>query len=458
MPRKNQEQPDVPPFEYRAGVTIPALGGMYRRGDPSQVPVHRLHLGVNIRLADGEMGSRPGLTLVEGTTEAACIMGIFEIEDFSVGVYINGLGVDTVVGGAPSPYNVVGFNEEKVPVWQNYWDEGTLTKKQPSPWRITNPPAETPIGAPGDAFNTFQPFNDTLLIVNGLDVYQAEFSEDNAAPRMDLTLLFSLASGNAIKSTCVRRERVDDPQTGDEFDKDVLYMGCEGGKIWRYDGTIFELVKTLASGGSMQIITWNGTGLVAAGDSAAGFTYQEQPGFAWVDQAWGQAFNCNGLCEFVGEVVFVGDAYAAGFFSGYALHWDGSGAPTLFASDLAGGAFGHRYRTPVVAGGALHWLHARGENGTPDVRIARWTDFSTGSNNWLDIGQTGDARDVIGFFIPFAGAMLFLQNRPDIAAPWVEGYSIVLVFSGSSPTYDIVYTWTLAAAELEGNGYEAIPI
>jgi hypothetical protein len=468
VPRDKQEQPDVPPFEYRAGVTMPPIGGMYRRGDPSQIPPHRLHLGVNIRLADNDAGDRPGLVQVTGNAEGACITGIFEIEDLAVAIYITQLADGGLVSGTPqiSDHRILAFNEERDPVSRNYWDAAaTFAKKAPSPWRTENA---------GDCFNTFQPFNDTLLIANGQDVYQAEFSEDDGLARLDLSHLFTLpaaATGNVV-STCTRRERVDDAQTGSDFDKDVLYMGCEGGQIFRYDGTTIELVHTLASGGRMQIISWRGVGLVAAGDSAAGFSYQEQPGFAWANQVWGQAFNCNGLCEFLGDIVFVGDTDGvvfAGKWAAYALHWDGSGAPVVFASDEPSSEAGidTRYRSPVVSAGAVHWLNFNGENLEPpdnsDGFIARFEDFTIGDKEWAAIGLTGNVADeeAPGFFIPYAGAMLLFSRNAGPAAIWPEGDNIILVFSGSVVNFDPVYNWPREDGQRAlqpGQGYEAIPL
>lgn len=471
MARDNQEQPDVPPFEYRAGVTMPAIGGMYRRGDPSQIPPHRLHLGVNIRLADGETGSRPGLARVvdDEAESGACITGIFEIEDSAVALYITQLADGGVSAGVPlvSTFRILGFNEEKTPVSQNYWDvDSTFAKKTPSPWRTTNA---------ADCFNTFQPFNDVLLVANGQDVYQAEFSEDENLPRLDLSHLFTLpaAATGDISSTCTRRERVDDPQTGSEFDKDVLYMGCEGGQIWRYDGTTVELVHTLASGGRMQVISWRGSGLVAAGDSAGGFSYQEQPGFAWVNEVWGQTFNCNGLCEFLGEVVFVGDNFGvvfAGKWAAYAMHWDGSpGAPTVFASALPSSINGidSRYRSPVVSAGAVHWLKFHVEGGDPphdsEGNIARFEDFTTGTDEWASIGLAGSVAEegVPGFFIPYAGAMALFVRNEGPALAWPTGDNIVLVNSATVANFDPIYNWPLVGGQRPlqpGQGYEAIPL
>lgn len=476
MPRKNQEQPDVPPFEYRAGVTIPAIGGMYRRGDPTQIPPHRLHLGVNIRLADGETGSRDGLAHVEGEQEDACITGIFEIEDFSVGAYITELADGGLQEGTglqqDTDFHILAFNEEKDPVSRNYWDDdsGAFPKVVPGPWRISQPTTT-------DCFQTFQRMNDLLLIANQRKVYQAEFSEDEQLPRMDLTQLFEIVEATGyISSMCVRRERVDDAQTGSAFDKDVLYLGCDYGEVWRYDGTTVELVHTLTSGGRMQIICYGGIGLCAAGDSAAGFSYQEQAGFAWADQAWGQDFNCNGLCEFLGEVVFVGDRTdGLDNWIGDALHWDlTASAPTNFASEGVFSALGNhaRFRNPVVAGGALHWLVHIAESLIPpagcEVHIARWEDFAVGDDFWADIGQPSlqagsfGTIDDYGFFVPFAGGILFLMHSNhtgDTSAP--TGQSIVLCFTGVMAQFDVIYNWpgdAIGNARLKGLGYEAIQL
>jgi len=454
MARDNQEQPDVPPFEYRAGVTIPAIGGMYRRGDPSQIPPHRLHLGVNIRLADGETGSRPGLTrVVDDEAEGgACVTGIFEIEDSAVGLYITKFA--TAV-----PFAIMAFNEEKTPPEADFWDEdATLEKASPSPWR--DDLNLTAIGAGvADAFNTFQRVDERMVIANGASVYEAEFSEDDGLPRLDISHLFTLpatATGN-IASTCVRRERVDDPRTGDEFDKDVLYMGTED-QVWRYDGTTVELVHTLTNGGPMQVISYHGAGLVAAGSAAAGFSYQEQPGFAWADQAWGLAFVCNGLCEFAGQVCFVGRVDSGGGFldDGTALRWTGAGAPIVFQQQVAA-AFYSEYRSPIVVGGALHWLHYSGESGGGTTyAIARFTDYATGASIWAGIGVvTGDMdRSQFGFFIPYAGRMLLYSKLEGPGAAWPAGDNLMFIESGVSATFEFVY----AFPEAVGSGYEALPL
>ena len=451
MPRKTQEQPDVPPFEFRPGVGLPPFGGMYRRGDPAQIPSHRLHLGVNIRLANGEVGNRPGLTPVEGQSQQACITGIFEIDDFAVAIYINMLGDAGVDPPGASPWRIIGFNEEKTPPVQNYWDEVATgyTKVEPRVWRRNGV----------DAFNAFQRFNDSLLIANGKAVHEVGFSEDDGVPRMDLTLLCELPASAAgdIYSTCVRSERLDNLQTGEAAERDVLYLGCAGGEVWRYDGTTLELVHTLTSGGPMQILTWKGMGLVAAGDNAGGFCYQAQPGYSWTDQSWGRSFWCNGLCEFLGEVVFVGDwddEGGWGKWGAYALRWAGSGSPTVFESKvpLSSGDSEYRFRTPVVAAGALHWLYYQDDSNEPEKQsphIARYTGWATGDLEW---GAPGYLR----FFIPYRGALLaYKHHQPGNGLADLD-HKILLIHSGSSFSCTTLYTWP-TDTQLDGTGYEAIP-
>ncbi len=73
-------------FEMRTGLNgFPPLGGMYRSGDPTTVPQHKLHLGVNIRITPGGMSERPGLAQMYDTGVAECIDGLTETKDDMAG-------------------------------------------------------------------------------------------------------------------------------------------------------------------------------------------------------------------------------------------------------------------------------------------------------------------------------------------------------------------------------------
>jgi len=78
MPRSSLD-PEAPgkPFEFRVGIGgMPALGGIYRAGDPATIPPHKFHMLVNVRLTPSGMTNRPGLTLEYDTGVKECIDGL----------------------------------------------------------------------------------------------------------------------------------------------------------------------------------------------------------------------------------------------------------------------------------------------------------------------------------------------------------------------------------------------
>lgn len=460
------------PFEFRPGIGLPGFRGMYRRGDPVLIGPNQFHLLVNGRLGEGDIRSRPGMTEIEDGTkgdtdyEESCITGIFEIDDFGVAVLITQYGGALGAGlGADADWQIIAFNEEKNPPTIAYWDALTVGPKQPPvPYRVEAAAGSLPL-------HTFRYYNGRLLAWSDTNVYEITFSEEDE-PRMDVALLFTVPGVNYICSGCTRRERVDDQQTGDDFEQDVLYLGCDGGQIIRYDGNAIEVVHTLADASPAHVISYWGAGLVAAGDG--GFSWQEQSTFAWNDETWGLAsFKCNGLCEWNGEVVFVGDYDTGGGLSGRAFHWDGSaGSPTSFLN-LPAGTPGlgvtHRLRAPGIAGGRLHFLHYQGEVSNPvidggEVYVASFETFASGDEYWFKAGNvtgTTVGKDA-GFFIEFGGAMLLLfpnggQANQFGAAPNI---CIVQIFGGAFPGFNTIYDF----APIGGNpafdyfGYEAVSI
>jgi hypothetical protein len=77
MPRRTPDQ-GVRPFEVRAGIGTPKLGGMYRAGDPATIPLHKHHLIVNGRITPEGTISRPGLRQEFDTGVRECIDGLTE--------------------------------------------------------------------------------------------------------------------------------------------------------------------------------------------------------------------------------------------------------------------------------------------------------------------------------------------------------------------------------------------
>ena len=464
MPRRSSEPPDNAPFEYRPGVGgFPPFGGMYRRGDPAQIPPNRIHLGINIRLANGETASRPGLVYVEGVEESACITGIFEIDDRAVGVYITNLAYfyPNVAAGT-SPFRITGFNEEKTPNIVSYWDSGNLGEKR-KPTAYRDVVAASPQTR---AFRSFQRFRNTTLCTaqhgsgTGGGIYELAFSEDdNGVSRMDAALLLPMDGGTDgwLTSMCIRRERLDDPQTGDEVEDDVLYIGTSTGKIFKYDGITKELVHTLSASGAVDLLTYAGTWIIAAGANGDGFAYQERPGTSFTNQAWGLTFECNGMCEWLGEVIFAGNDNTAN--KANVLRWSGTGAPTSFFTPSR---TYNDCRSPVVAGGALHWVLMEPLDPGADHWFSRATDFSTITEQWYKIAAQQDYDFDVGFAIPYRGAILYLLWGGELSGhPSATGLSIDLLTSGSVPNNDIVAFFAGDLSDLkyfEGNGYEAIPI
>ncbi len=95
-------------FEMRTGLNgFPPLGGMYRSGDPTTVPQHKLHLGVNIRITPAGTSERPGLAQMYDTGVAECIDGLTETTDDMAGSLMlypgGGATVSTGGGYAMSP-------------------------------------------------------------------------------------------------------------------------------------------------------------------------------------------------------------------------------------------------------------------------------------------------------------------------------------------------------------------
>lgn len=462
MARQNLKQPDVPPFEYRSGVTMPVIGGMYRRGDPAQIPAHRLHLGVNSRFEEDSVIERPGLTPVEGVADGACITGIFETDERGVGLYITECALGLLVAGVPTPSDnlVMRFNEEATPVELNFWSgAGGIGKSTPSPWRKAsgNPPAW---GAPDACFNSLQRMNGKTIAINGPTVYEVTFAEEDGAGRVDITKLFEIpaSAGVNVTSTCTRRERVDDAQTGGQFDRDVLYMGCEEGEVWRWDGVTLDKMATVVDGGHMQVLNV-GSAIVAVGDPIGGGVCQSQPGFPW--DPFSISFDCHGMVEWRGKAIMVGDngddAFAGKFSPG----------DVSVATFVTGTFPGHdwRFRSPVVAAGNLYFLVNTAEHGAAlserTSSIAEYTsDLGVGSLTWVDIGSNPNGIPDPGFFISYRGSLLLfrtLLNPADQSSTTQQILEITPVSGG----IDVVYEWPLISGEQQlqpGTAYEAIPL
>lgn len=76
MPKRTPDQGSEP-FEFRPGVGgFPALGGMFRAGDPATIPDHKHHLVVNCRIKPEGLETRPGLTSVHDSGVEECIVGL----------------------------------------------------------------------------------------------------------------------------------------------------------------------------------------------------------------------------------------------------------------------------------------------------------------------------------------------------------------------------------------------
>ena len=499
MPRKNQSQPDVPPFEYRPGVGgMPAFGGMYRRGDPSQVPVDRLHLGINIRLSGGEVASRRGLTQVLGTQEAACITGMFDVADESVAVYIAELangGLDSAGVKIASPFQIMSFNDDKpAPPDLNFWDGSVVpTKAIPEPWRV---PVQTGALA-GNCIRSLQRLNGRILTHDGAKFYDVTFSEDpptqtgqgagNTA-RNDAAFLFDASTvlgSSTIQSMCIRPERAVDQQNAEAETFEVLYIGAKDGKIARWDGRTVELVHTSSSGGKIDIISWSLTGLVACGD--LGFAYQARIGDSWTEVTWptglgegGPNFNCNGLAEWMGEIAFMGDwhnEFGGGIYGAWALRWSLTGGFNVIY-DWTPLDNGSRLRSPVVAIAAsfdtlrLNALKYSFQNGTvTPPPLSASCDLWSFDETWQWHGGTQIAYQIptiehdVGFAIPFGRGVLVLTR----AGAFGEGNKdrIILVeFPGDQDNNRpdrmwYLYEWDEGSdgnPPLDGSGYEAISL
>jgi hypothetical protein len=423
---------------------------MYRRGDPAQIPPDRLHSGVNIRLANGEMGSRSGLAYVEGTQEDACITGIFEIDDRAVGIYLTKIAADT-------DHRILSFNEEKSPSTTQFWDQTVLGEtREPTPYRDL-------VGTSNYSFRSFQRFRGAILFASNAGIFELDFSEDdNGTARMDATLVIQTGLAGSVvgsvTSMCVRRERLDDPQTGDELENDVLYIGTTDGKIYRYDGSAVELVHTLSATGPVDLLTYAGSWVIAAGDNGDGFAYQDAPGATWTNVAWGLTFECNGMCEWLGEVIFVGNDNTAN--KANVLRWAGSGSPTSFFTPSRTFV---DCRSPVVAAGALHWVLKEPLDPQADHWFSRATDFSTITEQWFSPSFQQDFGMDITFVIPYRGAILFgiWGGELQTLHPSNYGYSINLLTSGAVPNMDIVEFFPGTSSvnnPFSGDGYQAIPI
>lgn len=88
MPRRTPDK-GVKPFEYRTGVAnLPALGGIFRAGDPATIPPHKHHQVINARITPGGLFSRPGLASEYNTGIEECIQGITEFTRFGGGFMI----------------------------------------------------------------------------------------------------------------------------------------------------------------------------------------------------------------------------------------------------------------------------------------------------------------------------------------------------------------------------------
>lgn len=78
MPRKSLD-PGAQPFEFKVGVGISHLGGMYVLGDPSMCPPHRFRYLQNVRLGDKDILSRPGMVEASDTGSGEKVNGITEL-------------------------------------------------------------------------------------------------------------------------------------------------------------------------------------------------------------------------------------------------------------------------------------------------------------------------------------------------------------------------------------------
>jgi hypothetical protein len=104
----------VKPFEIRAGMGMPALGGMFRAGDPAQTPPNRHHLLVNARITPAGMRERPGFVEEYNTGVAECITGLAggseEAGVTGLLIYpgLRAVGPNGSAGSVPSSFRKVG--------------------------------------------------------------------------------------------------------------------------------------------------------------------------------------------------------------------------------------------------------------------------------------------------------------------------------------------------------------
>ena len=78
MPRKSLD-PGAQPFEFKVGVGMSHLGGMYRLGDPSMCPPNRFRYLQNVRLGGKDVRSRPGMAEASDTGSGDPVTGITEL-------------------------------------------------------------------------------------------------------------------------------------------------------------------------------------------------------------------------------------------------------------------------------------------------------------------------------------------------------------------------------------------
>lgn len=108
MPREQADK-GIKPFEFRTGIGgLPALGGMYRSGDPATIPPHRFHLLVNMRRQPQGLVTRPGLVSVFNTGVEECITGLTEDPGQQGGAVVLFPGAEPGTSGA-DPRNAASF-------------------------------------------------------------------------------------------------------------------------------------------------------------------------------------------------------------------------------------------------------------------------------------------------------------------------------------------------------------
>jgi hypothetical protein len=470
MPRESAAD-GTKPLEIRPGVGgMPNFRGMYRKGDPTRIPPNQFHSLLNTRNADSEMQSRPGLATVAGTQEDACITGMIEVDPGGTpdslpegsAIHLDSRFVPAGTADYPG-FCSAAVNEESDPTAVMYWpsDESssqTLPSKRKCRLR----------GNSGIVWFRGK----RLALCNSLSepsgggtffgaIYEMTYSSDDGLPRVDLSHYLDPDEGTngEVTSMCVRRERVDDVQSGSELDDDVLYMATRHGVVLRWDGATLSVAHTLpASTGSSVICTFQSHGLFVASPGTGGGSYQTTPGGAWTDVAWPSIAPTPGIvypsgaCDWLGRVVITAqssDGMGAGAERGYVFYWSPS-VPASISVWLDGSATLVNAWCPMSAGGDLYALvNWRGGSYNSIMRATSWAG---GLSDWWHPGPVWEVPGVSPSYL-MDPLMIGYDSRILLWGPLGSNDGGVFLWAlwritpGDAPIYEEVASWLDSVTE-----------